>query len=211
MSKYQDLNQVTYNAIASKYEEIYGQIPTAIALANKLTTFLNNKKNPKILDLGCGSGSILQIFEGTIAQAELIGVDFSQELLKLAKQKLKKTKLIHQDITEYESSLKFDLIIATFSLIHLTDFELEDTVNKIKAMLNSEAYIYLSFILGNEEKIVKEVLDPTQQVYFNYHSQQEILNLFPSNEFNIVEMVIDEVADEYEVEQDLYLILRKKV
>lgn len=210
MSKYQDLNQATYNSIALKYEDIYGQIPTAIALANKLVNILSHLKNPSILDLGCGSGSILKIFEDNFPSATLTGVDFSSELLKLAKQKLTRTTLVQQDLIAFNPETKFDLIIATFSLIHLTNEELEMETIKIKSMLKPHGYLYLSFILGQEEKIVPEVLDPTKEVYFNYHSDSEIIELFSPNEFKVLESLIDEVKDEYESEQDLYLILQKR-
>jgi|GEM_PF-4671858 len=209
MSKYQDLNQATYNAIALKYDDVYGEIPTAITFAKKLAKLMIKKTDPRILDLGCGSGSILKVFEAAIPTAKLIGVDFSSELLSLAKKKLKRATLIQKDITLFNSEEHFDLIIATFSLIHLTDEELNDIALRIKNMLNQNGYLYLSFILGKEEKIVTEVLDPSKHVYFNYHSQTEILELFPKEEFEIIEMLIDEVKDEYESEEDLYLILQR--
>lgn len=210
MSKHQDLNQETYNTIALKYEDIYGQIPTAIALAKKLAEIMDPTKNAQILDLGCGSGSILKIFEDKLPSASLTGIDFSVELLKLAEKKLKRTKLKQMDLMSYDFNGEFDLIIATFSLIHLTDKELNEIATKIKTILNPDGYLYLSFILGDEEKIVSEVLEPSKQVYFNYHSESEILSLFPSKEFKTIELVIDEVKDEYETEQDLYLILQKR-
>jgi ubiquinone/menaquinone biosynthesis C-methylase UbiE len=210
MSKHQDLNQETYNTIALKYEDIYGQIPTAIALAKKLAEIMGPKKNAQILDLGCGSGSILKIFEDKLPSASLTGIDFAVELLKLAEKKLKRTNLKQMDLMSYDFNGRFDLIIATFSLIHLTDEELNEIATKIKTILNPDGYLYLSFILGDEEKIVSEVLEPSKQVYFNYHSESEILSLFSSKEFKTIESVIDEVKDEYETEQDLYLILQKR-
>ena len=47
------------------------------------------KKNSKVLDIGCGDGSLLkELF--TKKKIKGVGIDFSNELIKVAKKKIKK-------------------------------------------------------------------------------------------------------------------------
>lgn len=209
MQNTKQANRQTYDAIATKYEENYGNIPAAIEYAEYVVEQVKQIAKPRILDLGCGTGTILKIFEETISEAELVGVDFSEELLKIARTKLMGAKLICQDFASFGDTQKYDVVIATFSLIHSTDAELELMIPKVYEMLNDNGYFYASFILGKGEKMEPEALDPTQKTYFNFHNEKYLKDLFARNKFKVVKQKVVHSQDEYENEDDIYLVLQK--
>ena len=63
-----------YNEISEGYDELHGeeQLKKAKIIAGKL----NLKKDDKLLDVGCGSGAYLDLFE-----CDVTGVDLSEELI----------------------------------------------------------------------------------------------------------------------------------
>lgn len=66
-----------------------------------------------MLDIGCGAGQITDyLTERGIAA---IGLDFSQELLKIARQNFPNSKFILADICEYEQKEQVDGIIQKMS------------------------------------------------------------------------------------------------
>lgn len=209
MSNTKTTNQATYDAIANKYEANYGDIPASIEYAEYIADHLKNTPNPAILDLGCGTGTLLRYFELKLSTATCTGVDFSQELLKIARQKLSRTTIICEDFAKFEPKEKYDVIIATFSLIHSNDRELELMIPKIHSWLNDGGYFYTSFILGEGEQMLPEPLDQNHKTYFNFHSEEYLKELFVKNGFTITKQKIAHSEDEYENEDDIYFILQR--
>lgn len=76
-------------------------------------------KNARILDAGCGAGVP---FARLLMRAgfEVVGVDFSSSMLKLARKKVPEASLIKEDMTKLgfrENS--FDGLVALYSIIHV--------------------------------------------------------------------------------------------
>lgn len=203
------INQLTYNAIAPLYEANYGDIPASYEYAEYIIEQLRGKSQPHILDLGCGSGTILKLFGDSIPNSVLVGIDFSNELLKIAKAKFSQANLICQDFAAYNPDAQFNVIIATFSLIHSSDDELESMIPKIYSWLKNGGYFYSAFILGEGEQTEPEALDPNHKTYFNFHSQDYLEKLFKSNGFKIIKQKIFHTKDAYEDEDDIYFVLQK--
>jgi len=98
---------------------------------------LNGKKtNPKILDIGFGTGTLTKKLYDS--GCDITGVDFSDEMIKLAKNKMPDAKLYAADFSrglpKELCGEKFDFIIATYSLHHLTD---EEKVIFLRTILNN--------------------------------------------------------------------------
>lgn len=79
---------------------------------------------PKItaLDLACGTGRISKILADLGFQ--VIGIDNSRNMLRLAKLNYPKINFIHQDITSFVLNRKFDLVVSFYdSLNYLTTYK----------------------------------------------------------------------------------------
>lgn len=72
----------------------------------------------KVLDLGCGTGNVIAKH---IAERgfQVVGVDQSAELLKIAKTIVPEAELIHADMIEIEFSEKFAATVAWDSVFHV--------------------------------------------------------------------------------------------
>ena len=74
-----------------------------------------------ILELGCGTGSILAQLTGFPA---LTGLDRSPEMLAVASQKVPSARLLREDIQEFWLDERFDVVVCVFdTLNHLLTFD----------------------------------------------------------------------------------------
>jgi SAM-dependent methyltransferase len=75
-----------------------------------------------LLELGCGSGSILAGLEGV---ASLTGLDRSPQMLERARAKVPSARLVEADMTTFDLRERFDVVICVFdTLNHLGHLEL---------------------------------------------------------------------------------------
>jgi len=117
---YHKLGQEYYNLRRNKegisyfYNELT-ETPTTLKL-------LGNIKGKKILDLGCGPGFYLSKLKKRGAKVK--GIDFSKELIRIAKQENPDVEIKYGDITKnlsYKNS-EFDAIISPLVLGHIKDW-----------------------------------------------------------------------------------------
>ena len=126
-----------YKNWAKKYEDdvinLAGYVGHLIT-SELLLSYLRNTQT-KILDAGCGTGLVGEILNKNSFQ-NLIGVDFSQEMLNIAKQKNVYQSLDLVDLTkklDYEDNM-FDAIICagTFTCGHVGPEALREMVRITK-------------------------------------------------------------------------------
>lgn len=111
--------QETFNSFASEFEatlrDLEYQAPELIfeALSQNLKTSLFSKKY-HILDLGCGTGLCGEKIKKFATGRGLIGVDLSEKMLEIAKEKHLYAELICDDICHYleNSEYFFDIVVA---------------------------------------------------------------------------------------------------
>jgi trans-aconitate methyltransferase len=103
-----------------------------------------NTPNPlAILDLGCGTGSVMQEFSDAFPAAELMGIDFDFTLLSLAKERLAKdssrVSFIQADLrkTDWAEGVsgRFDGVLSATALHWLSDGELATLYCRIYSIL----------------------------------------------------------------------------
>jgi SAM-dependent methyltransferase len=102
------------------YDRVVGPRDDA---ANYLVS-LTKRYNPKaktVLELGCGSGSILKVLT---KHYSCEGIDLSSEMLKIARDKAPRATLHRGDITNFDLKRRFDVIICPFdTLNHVISFK----------------------------------------------------------------------------------------
>lgn len=87
------------------------------------------------LDLGCGSGGrIIACLERRGCQ--ITGVDFSSNMLALARQQHPQQRFIHANIANFEPESQADIIVAWDSLFHLNPDQQRDFFRRLPTWLS---------------------------------------------------------------------------
>ena len=118
--KESEYNRLLFDTFAQTYEETIQKINYQVT--QKISEMCG-KINGKILDLGCGSGFLGAAIKG--ANNEIIGVDISEKMLKIAEQKNVYQKLECVEICEFlkKNSERYDLIAAADVFCYFGDLE----------------------------------------------------------------------------------------
>ena len=133
-----------YNQTAQSYDQWHVETPSAKIVdawnfAN-LKKFLGNRKINKTLELGSGTGRLANSLL-TISQ-EVYGVDQSEEVLKIARQKYPQLKLDCAEVVNlpYQDDY-FDLVIINGSLHHF--FAVQKTLEEARRVLKKDGAFVL--------------------------------------------------------------------
>ena len=118
--------QTMFDIISDKYDLINNIMSLGLQKLIKKNSVKLLKIKPKdnILDLCCGTGDFAYIIKNGYPDVKVLGADFSQEMLKIAREKGKGVKFIHGDATNlpFEDN-SFDFVIMGFGLRNIQDTE----------------------------------------------------------------------------------------
>lgn len=103
------------------------------------------KKNASVLDLGFGTGTLTaRLYD---AGCRVFGQDFSPKMLETAAAKMPDAELYVGDLTQGLAGPlkehKYDFIIATYSLHHLTDPQKVSLLRELRALLREGGAIFV--------------------------------------------------------------------
>jgi SAM-dependent methyltransferase len=105
---------VSYDIFGQFYDAVMGdRSESAKHVTKLLRSSVPNAK--KILELGCGTGSILKILQESY---EVSGLDLSRKMLSLAREKVPPAKLSHQDMVRFKLDERFDAVLCLFDSIN---------------------------------------------------------------------------------------------
>lgn len=109
-----------YDIFAPYYDAVMGNRGDVIRLVRRhIKRHLPSAHS--VLELGCGTGSILQ---GLSQYYEVAGIERSAEMLRQARDKLPEAMLTRGTIAGYKINRTFDAVICVFDTInHLTGFD----------------------------------------------------------------------------------------
>lgn len=143
----------------------------------ELSSFLKHNLNKKtsILELGCGTAiNLSKIVALKLEFKEYTGVDFSPDMLGIAKKKfanIKNVRFIRKDITKQGIAKgKFDVIICTWVLSHLQ--HPAEFVNQAQKMLKPTGKMFLIFF-SKPEPLVNLWLGPIAKYVFRAKTLEE--------------------------------------
>ena len=145
------------------------------------------KENPTVLELGCGNGRDAQeILKKT---NDYCGIDISEELLKLAKNRLPEAHLELGDISSFDFPKGLDVVFAFASLIHITKEEFKDVLNKLYEALNKDGVIRISLKYSPEYKEITQSDEFGTRTYYLYSPEdiQELADRFEILKSEIIE------------------------
>lgn len=109
------LNGMTsYEVFGKFYDPVMGD---GAELAKRVSELLRvSKPNArKVLELGCGTGSILK---GLQDSYEVSGLDLSRKMLSIARKKVPHAKLSRQDMVDFKIDERFDAVFCVYDSIN---------------------------------------------------------------------------------------------
>jgi SAM-dependent methyltransferase len=134
-----------YYAVMSKYEFNYANGAVSKDYLNHFTKIVNflipniARKKAAILDIGCSTGGLLSIFK-LKGYTNLLGIDPSSSCIK-AVRKLYRIEASVNNIANFKTDKKFDLIILSAVLEHLVDFT--QAILKIRSLLKDQGLLFI--------------------------------------------------------------------
>ncbi|WP_444929958.1 class I SAM-dependent DNA methyltransferase [Microbulbifer sp. SSSA002] len=105
----------------------------------------NFSKNRELaLDVGCGcTGRFISLLQNEGFTPE--GVDISENMIKIAKNKHPNIKFYHQDICKWKATKKYDFISAWDSIWHIPIEKQQKVLIKLVSLLNKDGILIFSF------------------------------------------------------------------
>lgn len=108
----------------------------------------------RVLDIGFGTGTLTKrLYDRGL---EIYGQDFSGEMIRIAQEKMPKAKFFAGDFTKYLVDFlkdnKYDAVIATYSLHHLTDEEKISFIKSLLTLLNPGGKILIGDLAFESRK-----------------------------------------------------------
>ncbi len=181
-------------------------------LSNYLKTFNLNQKDLKIADLCTGTGDMALILSQKFKNSTIIGFDFSENMLKIAKRKYSKIKNIsfeNKDIMEMkEFENTFDICFISFGLRNTAN--IPESIRKIKSLLKKEGvlcildlghpvfpfnifyFIYLNHIIPLIDKFIKDENSPYKYLsksIRDYPNQKKLIKILEQEGFSNVKNI----------------------
>ncbi|MCM8796936.1 MAG: class I SAM-dependent methyltransferase [Candidatus Omnitrophica bacterium] len=201
-----------YYTVMSKYEFDYKNGVVSNSYIEHFTKIVNfliphiTDFNAKILDIGCSTGALLSIFKLN-GYSNLLGIDPSPSCVRATKE-LYNIEASVNNIFNFNTNEKFDLIILSAVLEHLVDFN--NSMQKIRSLLKDRGLLFIE--VPDAERFVLYISMPFQQFsieHINYFSQNSIRNLLSKFSFEIIELQKNENRINQSIDPDIFILSRK--
>jgi 2-polyprenyl-3-methyl-5-hydroxy-6-metoxy-1,4-benzoquinol methylase len=205
MDKYEETFE-TWDKVAYLYQEKFMDLD----LYNETYDFICNsilKDNARILDVGCGPGNITKYLLSKRPDFDILGIDISPNMIKLAKKNNPTARFNVLDIrnsNQIQSS--FDGIICGFCLPYLSQNDCKNLIISCSNLLNENGLLYISFIEGDPEKSDFKTSSTGNRTYFYFHDLIELKNQLSKSGFT-EQFILKTEYKKSENEKELHTIL----
>ena len=137
-----------YKISARYYDELH--FKESELLSEKLFNYFDckNNLNFNILDLGCGTGTVLYELRKLGIVGFMQGIDLSEEMIGEARKKDRNINFKTGDVLQYDNNYQafFDLVLCTHNVVnYLHPDNLNDFFKRISLALNSKGLAYVDF------------------------------------------------------------------
>ena len=171
-----------YNKIANRYLAERTEDSPDVHLLNDFVELLAPKS--KVLDAGCGAG--IPIAKMLAEQFDVIGVDFSDAQIALAKKNVPNAYFMCKDMTQLDlPDESLDGICSYYAIIHIPREEHESLFKSFYRMLKTSGVALLC--LGAEhliDDIEEDFLGA--RMYWSHYDTNTYIRLLKENGFTII-------------------------
>ena len=157
-------------------------------ILNEIYNCVLNTSARTVLDIGFGTGTLsAKLYEHGCA---ICGQDFSERMIELAQEKMPTAKLFQGDFSNGLAGpllqQKYDAIIATYSLHHLTDMQKVTFLKSLLMLLNDSGCIYIGDVAFESRTALQKCRNEAGEAWDDdeiYFVMDEIKVHFPTIHF----------------------------
>ncbi len=199
-----------FNKYALSYEQKYMSVTK---YESGLLFFIDQLEEGKdsILEIGCGPGNISKYIKSQRNSINLLGIDISNTMIKLAQANNPNDEFIVMSAVDIASlNKKYNGIICGFCLPYLSKKECTQLLFDASRLLTDEGIIYLSLNLGdfvNSGYQQSKHLD--DQLFMYFYDEQFIIKSMESNGFTILYREVLEFKQEHSIYNQEMIIVAK--
>lgn len=160
------------------------------AIKSELIAVSNILHNYKILDFGCGTGTLIKMVLERYPDVSIVGVDIDPDILNVAEKKLKNYKIqldIYDGMVLPYGDDQFDVILSSLVIHHIDSVDKMQSFAELKRVLRPNAKILiLDFAVPEDlySKIITSILKWLEPIQDNIEGK--IPGLLVQSGFNNV-------------------------
>ena len=209
---YADITIDTYNNIVNEYVEYYKSkdLKGNVQFQREMDFICERiKDNAKIIDVGTAIGDYPKYLTEKLSNRnfEVLGIDSSENMIKVAKEKAPKAKFEVMDLRKMNfDDESFDVILCFATLIHVNDEECIKVLNKFDRMLKKDGIIAINvmeWLEGDKELFIDESFNPKYKTYFNRYKKEFFEDFFKKLNYSILAMYDNPLFNTSKVEGEI--------
>jgi len=171
-----------YNKIADRYLAARDRDTENVHLLNDFIELLAPKS--KVLDAGCGAG--IPVTKILAEHFDVIGVDFSEAQIKLAKKNVPNAHFSCKDMTQLDfPDNSLDGICSYYAIIHIPREEHASLIANFHRMLNTGGIALLCLGAENLEDDFDDDFLGTR-MYWSHYDSDTYVKMLKANGFSII-------------------------
>ncbi len=168
------------NNISDYYDSFSSrQVKTGVNIRHRTIFYQLRKaglrKNHKVLEVGCGVGTLTSLIGNYLNKGSLLAVDISPESIEMAKQRLEKFRNISflvSDMSDFNVDAKFDFVVLPDVLEHIPLAQHSIVFGKIASNTHNDSLVFINipsphyqdYISANKPEL-QQIID--QSLYTN--------------------------------------------
>jgi cyclopropane fatty-acyl-phospholipid synthase-like methyltransferase len=180
------ITKSTWNKVAQLYEQKFMHTHWYNESYDVLCTLVTEPM-PKILDVGCGPGNISTYIIDRLPNAIIEGIDYAEEMIKLAANNIPSGKFRVLDIHHLDKLQdQYHAIIAGFCIPYLSFNACEQFISTAYNLLHNNGLLYLSFVEGEPHQSGFITGSTGDSTYFYYHQTTSLLPILSAHHFQLL-------------------------
>lgn len=206
-----DKTAITIDSYNNSAEKFAAKFMDFAPYKNRILHFQKNYVShaKSVIDLGCGPGNVSKIFYDQNPSYEITGFDLSEKMVSLARQNVPKGKFHVGDLRNIDLEKTYDIAIASFCIVHLSNKETEKFIQNLSKIVNYNGYLYLSFMEGDEAQYESTSFSE-KEIYFHYFKRASVVGMLELAGFEIKEITEQSYEENTgDITKDLFVIAQK--
>ncbi|HTN44749.1 MAG TPA: class I SAM-dependent methyltransferase [Flavipsychrobacter sp.] len=180
MDKYQRTLE-TWDKVAQHYQEKFMDLDLYDDTYDQFCQQVE-KKNPHILEIGCGPGNITRQLLARRPDFKIQAVDVSPNMIQLASRNNPAASFRVMDCRHIDTlTTTFDAIVCGFCIPYLSGQDVSKLIKDSTMLLNDRGILYLSFIEGDYESSGYETASSGDKAYVYYYQADHFHSLLAAH------------------------------